>query len=66
MVDHGRYKFPFPPEWNLILEALAREVGYDTIDSTIISARFNDFLARLHGAPGLPNYEYQFIALVLH
>lgn len=61
--DWPIYTFAFPPEWNRILEALAREVGYDTIDSTIISARFNDFLARVNGAPGMPNYEYQFIAL---
>jgi hypothetical protein len=55
--------FAFPAEWNRIIEALALEVGYDTIDSTIISRRFNDFLARLNGAPGMPNYEYRFVAL---
>ncbi|MBV8643753.1 MAG: hypothetical protein JO225_07525, partial [Candidatus Eremiobacteraeota bacterium] len=46
-----------------MLATVAREIGYDTEDIAIISDRFNDFLARLNGAPAVPNYEYQFIML---
>lgn len=57
------YVFTFPPAWPAILAGLAREIGYNTDDASIIQSRFNDLLAHLNGAPALPTYEYQFAIL---
>jgi len=57
------YSFSFPPAWHSILAELAREVRYDTVDTAIIETRFNSYLAQLNGAPTVPNYDYQFVAL---
>ncbi len=55
--------FSFPPQWNNRLPALAREAGYDTEDAAELESRLNTFFARLHGAPNMPGYEYQFVSL---
>ena len=57
------YSFDFPSAWRGRLVELTREVGYDTDDVSVIETRFNSYLARLQGAPIVPNYEYHFIAL---
>jgi len=43
--------FSFPTDWALTLAELARQGAYDTADVAVIEARFNAFLARLHGVP---------------
>jgi len=47
--------FTFPPSWSAILAQIAREIGYDTDQSSVIQRRFNDLLGRLSEAPALPN-----------
>lgn len=56
-------RFTFPQEWSPTLVELGGQAAYDTLDVAIIETRFNTFLARLHGAPIMPGYEYQFVSL---
>ena len=58
-------RFVFPGEWSPTLTALAKQNSYNA-DVLTIETRFNTFLARLHGAPVMPGYEYQFVALLSH